>query len=161
MKRITRLPRWLSYPVVVLATTGVVAACQPGGLPAAYADLQAAPKSMAVTDTCRQDDRHLTRQLARLHERVEYKEERIAALAAGGTSLADVTDEFVGLDREEGSLLAAQRRCYGDLEVNELTARSLLDAVGERVFDEQGSSAVMTTLRAEFAQRFGHPAPTE
>lgn len=159
MNRLFRLPRWVSFPVALATAVGLVAAIYPGGLAAAYADCRDAGELTDTIQRGQQTGRHLCGQQARLRDRVEYKEELIAALIRGETSLAAVTDQFVEMNQANESVLFAQHLRYGDLEITEMSARNVLDYVDQRLPAVTGSSALRVRLAVEFHERFGHPAP--
>jgi hypothetical protein len=155
-----KLPRWVSVPVVLVVAVGLVAAFYPGGLAAAYADCRDARELTDTINKCRQAERQLSGTQARLRDRVEYKEELIASLIHGETTLAAVTDQFVEMNRANEPVLFAQHLRYGDMELTEMSARNVLDFVDQRLpATAAGSSAVRGRLAAEYHERFGHPAP--
>jgi hypothetical protein len=159
VNRLLNLPRWVSFPVALATAVGLVATCYPGGLAAAYEDVRDASELTEVVNKCRQTDRHLCGNQARLRDRVEYKEELIASLVRGETTLAAVTDQFVEMNHTSETVMAAQHMRYGDLELTEMTARNVLDFVDQRVPADAGSSALRSRLAAEFHERFDHRAP--
>lgn len=160
MNCLFKLPRWVSFPAALSAAVGLVAACYPGGLAAAYADCRDASELTEAINQGRRTERQLCGTQARLRDRVEYKEELIAALVRGETTLAAVTDEFTEMNRANEPALLVQKMRYGDLEVAELSALNVLDFVDQRLpASGSGSSALRARLAAEFRQRFGHPAP--
>lgn len=159
LTRLLTVPRWVSFPIVVATLVGLMAVCYPGGLSAAYADLR---DSQALTDCvnkCREDNRHMCNTLSEIRGRMGYKEELITALIHGQTDLASVTNEFAELNHGEENMLYIQRQRYGDVEETELAARNVLDYCQQRLAAGGGSSVVMSRLREEYQQRFGHPAP--
>jgi hypothetical protein len=159
LKRVFTLPRWVSFPVVLTALVGTAAVSYPGGLTAAYADLRDSGHLSDSLQTSRTTERQLGEKLSGLRDRIEYKEELITALIRGDATLAAVAGEFAELNRGDEQSLMLQRKRYGDLDEAELAAVNVLDYARSRVGDDSGSAAVLARLRAEFHQRFGHPAP--
>lgn len=157
--RLFRVPRWVSFPVVVGVVVGLTAFVYPGGLSAAYADLRdAAPLQAALDQSCH-TDRQLSTQIGEVRDRMDYKDELITALIHGDISLTAVTDEFAQLNHANERMLRLQRDRYGDVGETELAARNVLDLTRVHLATDGGSSVVMNRLRAEYQQRFGHPAP--
>ncbi len=155
------LPRWVTFPTVVGALVGLTAACYPGGLSAAYADLRDANQLNAAVDECQSNDQQLGHRMSGLKERIEYKEELVNALIRGQTTLAAVADQFAGAHHGNDKMLLVMRLRYGDLPETELAARSVLDYVRQRVAADGGSSVVLSRVYAEYETQFGHPAPRE
>jgi hypothetical protein len=110
-------------------------------------------------EKCRTADRKMGEKLTGLRDRLEYKEELINALIGGQVTLSAVADEFAQMNRDDEQSLMIQRKLYGDRDDAELAAVNVLDYVRSRVGDGSGSSVVLSRLRAEFHQRFGHLPP--
>lgn len=159
LKRVFTLPRWVSIPTVLTAVVVTAAVSYPGGLSAAYADLRDVGPLSDSVEKSRTTDRQLEERLTGFRDRLDYKEELVTALIDGHAPLTAVADEFAELNRGEEQLLRIQRKRYGDLEAAELAAVNVLDYVRSRVGDDSGSSVVLSRLRAEFRQRFGHLPP--
>ncbi len=157
--RLFAVPRWVSLPALAGVAVGLTAVCYPGGLSAAYADLRDAGPLHAAVDECRTTDRHLTARIGEVRDRMEYKDELITALVHGDLTLTAVTDEFAQMNHDQLRMLELQRMRYGAADETELAARNVLEIAASRVAADGGSSVVMSRLRAEYQQRFGHPAP--
>jgi hypothetical protein len=157
--RLSSVPRWVRLSSVTTVGVGLAAVCYPGGLSAAYSDLRDAGPLHAAVNDCRDTDRHLTAQIGEVRERMDYKDELITALIHGDLTLTAVTDEFALMNHGHRQMLELQRLRYGDADETELAARNVLEITGSRLGADGGSSVVMTRLRAEYQQRFGHPAP--
>lgn len=155
------LPRWITFPTVVGALVGVIAACYPGGLSAAYADVRDANQLNESIEECKTTDRQMCHRMTNMKERIEYKEELVNALLSGQTTLAAVADQFAEAHRGDDKSLLLQRMRYGDLPETELAARGVLEYVRLRVAPDGGSSVAMSRVYAEYEQMFGHPAPRE
>jgi hypothetical protein len=157
--RLFRVPRWVSFPVVVGVVVGLTAVVYPGGLSAAYADFRDAGPLQASLDESSVTDRHLSTKIGEVRDRMDYKDELITALVHGDLSLTAVTDEFAQMNRGNERMLNLQRMRYGDVGETELAARNVLELTRVHLSADGGSSVVMTRLQAEYQERFGHPAP--
>jgi hypothetical protein len=160
-KTLFSLPRWITFPTVVGALVGLTAACYPGGLSAAYADVRDAHQLNARVDECKANEREMSDRLSTVKERMQYKEELVNALVRGQTTLAATSDQFAEAHRGDDAALRLMRQRYGDLPEPELAARTVLDYVRQRTAPDGGSSVAVSRIRAEFEHTFGHPAPRE
>jgi hypothetical protein len=159
MKRVFRGPRVIAVCVLVLLAVSGVAASYPGGLVGVYEDFRDANALNDTIAEAKQRHRRLTADITRLHDRMEYKEELIAGLLRGEESLAEVSGRFADLHHNDECFRDTHQLRYGPRADDELAACVVLDYVATRTPSGSGTSVVRSRLRAEFEQRFGHPAP--
>jgi hypothetical protein len=153
---------WVRVMTAAAAVSAVTAACYPGGLAAAYCDCRDAGEVSADLDQAAEQEGRLSAELAQCNDRWQYKEELVAALARGDTSLAAVTDQFLEMDRPYPALLAWKRAAYGDVGDTELSARVVLKWVEtRRPAESAGGPVLRARLAAEYAERFDRPPPDQ
>lgn len=157
MKRFLTIPRWVSVPAAAGFAVGLIALYYPGGLAAAYEDLRDSGELNQRLSEHTQTHRELDVELVRTRDRVEYKHQLVTALVRGETTLSAVADEFVELNRSDERILLVQRAQYGELGVDELAARSVLDFIEGEGFGGETSSVVRDRLVREYEARFGRP----
>lgn len=88
-----------------------------------------------------------------------YKDRLLDDLVAGRTTLAAVADEFLRVDEDDPTVLAATMRKYAGGDDRDKSARHVLDLVRERLPDGADTSDVLGRLRAEYAAEFGYRLP--
>lgn len=99
-----------------------------------------------------------------IRRRIEIKEVLVGDLIAGRTTLADVTAQFLALNRSQPAYLEALRSAYPGGTDEETTARSVLGFVTPRLSGEspERRAEVMTRLEVEFCNLAEtHPTSTE
>lgn len=94
----------------------------------------------------------------RMHaDRIEYKRDLARRLAAGELGLADVTAEFLVLNREVPVIMNAVLWHYPGATDEEKTASNVLSYVQSVSYPAVQPDAVLDRLACEFAARYGHP----
>jgi hypothetical protein len=91
---------------------------------------------------------------AELFRRMDLKDRLVAELIAGRTTLADVTEEFVALNRDRPGYTTTIRATYPGQTDEERTARNVLGYVSQRMGDlpPARQAEVMARLESEFAR---------
>ena len=150
-------PPWLAAPaaLAVAAVLALTAAPDPGGTAGPHGDLSA-----EVADPpADAGSRDLDAELREVKRRAAYKGELTGRLAAGRATLAEVTAEFVRLNRgapAEGVL----RSRYPGSSDEEGTDQNVLGYVRGLPLPPDREAEVLGRLGWGFAARFGRP-PTE
>ena len=88
-------------------------------------------------------------------QRIVVKEELVADLVAGRTTLAVVTDEFVTLNRSDPAVMSILHNTFRASDPREVNARSVLEFAESHVFASAADKeTALRPLYAEFARLF-------
>jgi hypothetical protein len=150
-------PPWLAAPAALAAAAvlALTAAPDPGGTAGPHGDLPAkAPDPPA--DAWARD---LDAELREVKRRAAYKGELTGRLAAGRATLAEVTDEFVRLNRWTPAEGVIRSQFPGSSD-EEGTDQNVLGYVRGLPLPPDREAEVLGRLGWGFAARFGRP-PTE
>jgi hypothetical protein len=145
---------WPAVPaaLAVSAALALTAAPEPGAATSPFDDRRAEdldPDQAGVR-------RDLAARLQTTKLRIEYKTHLIDRLVAGDATLAEVTDEFLRLNRGTPAMGVIRLYCPGSGD-EERTARNVVGFVECRELPADRRAEVMARLGREFAGRFGRP----
>ncbi|HVK15637.1 MAG TPA: hypothetical protein VM533_01735 [Fimbriiglobus sp.] len=141
-------PRWLIAPTTVaLVAAALLVSPETGtiGSDAAYSD----PESDAASQ-------ELDKQQSAVRARIAYKDVLIDRLISGEFTLAEVSAEFLSLNRgtQAQSII---RDIYPGSGDEEKSARNVIDFVRLRKLPAEQNAAVMARLWRQFEQVHGQP----
>lgn len=155
------LPWWVNLPLAFVAVAGPVAALDPTGTAVGISHLCETGEMARLLEVERREGQRLDAATARSVEVMTYKHELMAALAAGDTSLAAVTDELIRLHGPGDPIHVHLRVYLGDMSDAELMACHAMALVRRLVppTSDGRLPAALARLRVEFEHQFGHPAP--
>ena len=107
--------------------------------------------------------REFERRDADVFRRIELKDRLVADLIAGRTTLAEVTPQFVELNRDRPGYMTAIRASYPGRTDEERTARTVLQYAERQLAQSPSASHVEITARLEheFADLFPTSAAAE
>jgi hypothetical protein len=142
------LPRWLIAPGVGLMVTAIVVA-NPSAPEKIVTEWKSDDPEIVATQ------RKMDTQQHELAQRMMYKEVMITDLLAGKCTLAEVSDEFLRMNRELPSALTVIRSKYPAKSDEELSALNVLDYVNERLTREKHDPACVVELHKQYFARFG------
>jgi hypothetical protein len=141
-------PRWLIVPTAVaLVAAALLVSPGPGtigGEAAAYSD----PDQDAVL-------RDLAARREAVMARITYKEELIDRLIDGQATLAEVSGEFLRLNRDTPALVIIRTLYHGSGD-EEKSACNVIEFVSTRRLPAERNAEVMGRLQREFEQTYGH-----
>jgi hypothetical protein len=147
----TRFPtRWLTVPLTAVTVT-VVLAAEPDEGPAD------GPSVIAEVEPD-EHGRELTARQRTVAGRIAYKEALITELIEGRATLADIAAEFLRLNRESPSALAAVRTQFPGETDEEKHAHNVIGFVQIRNLPKARTAELLARLDREFEAAYGHPA---
>lgn len=125
-------PRIASLGLLLLAPVAVAAAA-PDWAAAVGLDLWNLPALHSEVEHQLARERNLDVEDDGIRRRIEVKETLVAELIAGQTTLAEVTDQFLTLNRPHENYMHALRSAYPAATDDETIARAVLGFVSARV----------------------------
>jgi hypothetical protein len=145
--------RWAIVGVVVAG--GVLAAERAGLAAAAGVDVWRLPGLERELKEQERAEARLDAEYDAVARRMAVKEALVGELIAGRASLADVTDRFQELNRDQPETMAVLRRVYPSADARETTARNVLGYAWYHPFPSPAArAAALCRLDAEFARLF-------
>jgi hypothetical protein len=147
--------------VLVLAVAAVVA--NPAWSAALGIDVWNLPALQEQVEADATRGRELDKLDADVLRRMELKDRLVSDLIEGRTTLADVTAEFIRLNRDRPGYATAIRTTYAGRTDEERTARSILYCASRQLshLPPTSRAAITTRLENEFADLFPTSAAAE
>lgn len=143
-------PRLAALSLLLVAPVAV-AATAPEWASSVGLDVWNLPALQTEIDDQVEFERSLATRDDDIRQRIEVKEILVADLIAGRTTLAEVTAQFLTLNRSQPHYMEALRSTYPGLGDEEMVARTVLGFVSARVRTESADrqAEVMSRLDAE------------
>jgi hypothetical protein len=142
--------RWLIVPASALLIVAVVMA-KPGSREEVSDDewKNADPETRAIRDQMDSKQQSVS-------QRIAYKEALITELIAGRTTLHEVSQEFLALNREVPSAMFVLRWKFQVESDEEVSALNVIDFVTDRVSYKRLDPRILQDIEQQFIARFGH-----
>jgi len=139
--------RWI-YPALAVAATALLGV-NPSWAKSAGVDVWNLPTLEQELREGNKTSRELTIVDSEIQQRIVVKEMKIGELIAGRLSLAEVTDEFLAMNRDQPGYMVSIRVQYTGRTDREKVARNVIHYVHSRVDDDVEESALLSHLDAE------------
>ena len=150
-----RIRRIVTIPAAFGATLLLATFTYPGGLSAAYHDIQDYDAIRADMRTTRTDDAKLDAILINILDRITMKEQWLDELLAGRATLKVTTQRFMELNTSNEITRRAIDDQYAGACYEEKAARNVVDFVRTRLRTSPGPSNTPQRIQAEFREQFG------
>jgi hypothetical protein len=145
----------LTRLAVLAAVGGAVVVARPGWLAAAGLDVWHLPALRQQIETDIERAAAIDAEEELVETRILNKDRLAAELAAGRTTLAAATDEFLAMNHDRPVTLAALRETYRSADDRELAARNVLGFVEQHRFPTPAAkAAALARLAADFRRLF-------
>jgi hypothetical protein len=157
---LTRLPRFVTWPLGVIVAVTAVTLFHPGGLSAAFEEVRDSGVWREQVRECQEEDADLESSRTVVVDRTSQKEYLVTQWVHGQIDFRELAQQFWGLNRGSAHVFRAQRELYGahlsDEEVSALNAFSYLTS---KLGTVPSGYQHLNRLRAEYTALFGHPPP--
>lgn len=161
MKVLIGLPRYLTWPLVMISVVGGVLLTHPDGIASAIEDVRHSRMWDDQVQTCQDRDVELQGTLEVILDRNGQKEYLSTQWVHGRIDFRLVVSQFEALNRGSESIARAVRTVFGkqvrDEEVTALNALLFLDAHTRKL---SSADHYCERLRTEYISMFGHPPPS-
>ena len=145
----------LTVPVCFLAVLLALVLAYPGGIRAAYLDVQAYGSNQQMIDDEQAARERLSARSNAIGVRIQIKDGLIEELVAGRTSLAEVANQFEILNQDVRECRIVFQSRYPGMSPEQQAAQNVIDFVRAREMSACERADVLGRLRDEFRQMYG------
>ena len=145
----------ITIPATVVATLVLATLTYPGGVSAAYSDLQDHTTIEQSMESARTDSSQLDTSLMCMGDRIAKKEQWIDELISGRATLKATTRRFMELNQSSEVTLKTIEEHFRGRTSEEKAARNVLAYVQVRLKFSSAPSNTPQRLQSEFHEQFG------
>jgi hypothetical protein len=145
----------ITIPATVVATLVLATFTYPGGVSAAYSDLQDHTTLQQTMESARTDSSQLDTSLMNMSDRIALKEQWIDELISGRATLKSTTRRFMELNQSSDVTLKTIEAHFRGRTSEEKAARNVMAYVQIRLKFGAAPSNTPQRLQSEFHDQFG------
>jgi hypothetical protein len=147
--------RTAAIPAVLGATLALAAFTYPGGLACAYDDFRDLEEHRSAMARGKIDSAHYDATIVNLADRLALKDQIIAELVEGRTTLADATRQFMAINSSSDATRAAVEDNYRGATYEEKAARNVIEFVKSYLSTAPAPSNTPQRIEGQFRAVFG------
>ena len=155
IRTLLRRASTVTIPATVVATLVLATFTYPGGVSAAYSDLQDHTTLRQSMESARIDSTQLDTSLLNMSDRIAVKEQWIEELISGRATLKSTTRRFMELNRNSDVTLKTIEAHFRGRTSEEKAARNVMAYVQVRLKFGSAPSNTPQRLQSEFQEQFG------